>query len=111
MIKKATGVLGVVLLAAMAAPCAAGDCGAAQSLLSQGYSVVETARRIGMRSADVAACRRQQTGSSVRLPAARARRFGAAGAPPVGAAGPPPISAAGEPPVGAAGPPPGGPAR
>ena len=91
-------------MSAVAGTAVADDCGTVNSLLQQGFSVVETARRMGIPSSVVVRCKRG-AGDSVRVPL-HPGHFGAGGPPPVGAAGAPPLNAAGPPPLGAAGPPP-----
>ncbi len=95
---------GLAALLRTAPTVSAADCGVVDSLLAQGFSVVEVARQTGIPSSTVAACQRAQR-NSIRIPSGN-RRFGPAGPPPVGAAGPAPLNPAGPPPVGAAGPPP-----
>jgi hypothetical protein len=73
------------------------DCTAFLNLFQQGLSDRQIAQATGLRTNDVAACRRQLQRPIV---------VGPEGPPPVGAAGPAPRRAAGPPPVGAAGPPP-----
>lgn len=102
-VASAVGAMSVTWTAAARAQ----DCTSLLSLFQQGLSDGDIAQATGLRTNNVAACRRELQ-RPIFVGPAGAPPVGAAGPAPGKAAGPAPRGAAGPPPVGAAGPPPAG---